>query len=58
MIWLASGLGMFSGVFGLYLSYYLGIVYNINIATGAVIVLVSTVLFLIVYAITHIGKHA
>jgi manganese/iron transport system permease protein len=58
MILLASGLGMFSGVFGLYLSYYLGIFYNINIATGAVIVLVSTVIFLIVFAITHLGRHA
>jgi manganese/iron transport system permease protein len=57
MIFLASGLGMFSGVFGLYLSYYLGVLYNINIATGAVVVLTSTVIFLIVFAITHLGKH-
>jgi manganese/iron transport system permease protein len=41
MIPLAAGLGAFSGVSGLYLSYYLGM------ASGAAIVLVSTGLFLI-----------
>lgn len=41
MIPLAAGLGAFSGVSGLYLSYYLGM------ASGAAIVLVSTGLFLV-----------
>lgn len=41
MIPLAAGIGAFSGVTGLYLSYYLGM------ASGAAIVLVSTALFLI-----------
>ncbi|NWF68584.1 MAG: metal ABC transporter permease [Chloroflexi bacterium] len=56
MMALASALAMFSGVFGLFLSYYLGIFYNINISTGAVIVLTSTVIFLLVFALTHIGR--
>lgn len=58
MIFIAAGLGMFCGAFGLYLSYYLGVFYSINVSTGAVVVLTSTVLFLVVYAITHVGKHA
>jgi ABC-type Mn2+/Zn2+ transport system permease subunit len=56
MIYIASVLGILCGVFGLFLSYYLGVLYNINIATGAVIVLTATVIFLVVFALTHIGK--
>lgn len=41
MMILAAGIGAFSGVAGLYLSYYL------NMASGAAIVLVSTALFLL-----------
>ena len=41
MMFLAAGIGAFSGVAGLYLSYYL------NMASGAAIVLVSTALFLL-----------
>lgn len=43
MMGIAAALGAFSGVAGLYLSYYL------NIASGAAVVLVATLLFLIVF---------
>lgn len=43
MMLLAASLGAFSGIAGLYLSYY------INIASGAAIVLVATALFLVTY---------
>jgi manganese/iron transport system permease protein len=47
MIFVASGLAMGSGVVGLFLSYYL------NTASGATIVLTSTLLFLIVFGLTY-----
>lgn len=53
MMMLAAGLGAFSGLAGLYLSYYL------NMASGAAIVLVGTALFLLalVFAPRRSGKH-
>lgn len=44
MMGIAAGIGAFSGIAGLYLSFYL------NIASGAAVVLVATLLFLIVFA--------
>jgi manganese/iron transport system permease protein len=49
MMALAGLIASFSGVIGLYLSYYLGI------ASGAAIVLTATIIFLIVFIVTHIG---
>lgn len=46
MVWLAAGLGASSGVAGLYLSYYF------NMASGAAIVLVSTAIFLLTWAVS------
>lgn len=40
---IAAGIGAFSGIAGLYLSFYL------NIASGAAVVLVATVLFLVIF---------
>ena len=43
MMGIAAGIGAFSGIVGLYLSFYL------NIASGAAVVLVATLLFLIIF---------
>jgi ABC-type Mn2+/Zn2+ transport system permease subunit len=43
MMGIAAGIGAFSGIAGLYLSFYL------NIASGAAVVLVATLLFLIIF---------
>jgi ABC-type Mn2+/Zn2+ transport system permease subunit len=43
MMGIAAGIGAFSGVAGLYLSFYM------NIASGAAVVLVATLLFLIIF---------
>jgi ABC-type Mn2+/Zn2+ transport system permease subunit len=44
MMGIAAGIGAFSGIAGLYLSFYL------NIASGAAVVLVATLLFLVIFA--------
>lgn len=46
MMMLAAGLGAFSGVIGLYLSFYF------NVASGASVVLTATVLFVLVFLLT------
>jgi ABC-type Mn2+/Zn2+ transport system permease subunit len=43
MIYISAGLGMVSGVIGLYLSWHL------NVASGAAIVLTSTAIFIVVF---------
>ena len=43
MMGIAAGIGAFSGIAGLYLSFYL------NIASGAAVVLVATLIFLIIF---------
>lgn len=45
MMGIAAGIGAFSGIAGLYLSFYM------NIASGAAIVLVATLLFLITFSL-------
>ncbi len=52
MMLLAALIGAFSGVAGLYLSYY------VNIASGAAIVLVSTAIFTLVLLFTHHRRSA
>lgn len=44
MMGIAAGIGAFSGIAGLYLSFYL------NIASGAAVVLVATLIFLVIFA--------
>jgi len=44
MIYLAAGFGIISSILGLYFSY------TFNLASGATIVLVATVIFLLVFA--------
>lgn len=43
MMWIAAGIGAFSSVAGLYLSFY------VNVASGAAVVLVASIIFLIVF---------
>lgn len=50
MMWIAAAIAVFSGITGLYLSYYL------NLASGAAIVLTCTALFAIVWGITAIRR--
>lgn len=48
MMLIASVIGMISGIVGLYLSWHL------DVASGAAIVLTSTALFIVTFAITHL----
>jgi len=50
MMWIAAAIAVFSGITGLYLSYYL------NLASGAAIVLTCTAVFVIVWGITAIHR--
>lgn len=50
MMFVASGLGIISGIIGIYISYYQ------SIATGPAIVLTITVIFLIVFTISQIRE--
>jgi len=50
MMIIAAAIAVFSGITGLYLSYYL------NIASGAAIVLTCTILFVFVWALTTIAR--
>lgn len=50
IMWIAAAIAVFSGITGLYLSYYL------NLASGAAIVLTCTALFAIVWGITAIRR--
>jgi manganese/iron transport system permease protein/iron/zinc/copper transport system permease protein len=52
MILLSTGLGMFSGFFGMVISYY------IDVASGATIVMLQAALFGVVLAITALQKQA
>lgn len=50
MLGLAAGIGVLSGIVGLYLSYYW------NVASGAAIVLVATVVFFLVWTVTQLQQ--
>lgn len=54
MLLIAALLGIFSGVVGLYASYYLGVLYDLHIASGAAIVLTSTLIFTLALAYTRL----
>jgi manganese/iron transport system permease protein/iron/zinc/copper transport system permease protein len=49
MLWLATGIGAACGLVGMYLSYFL------DVSSGATIVLVGAVLFLVVFVLTGTG---
>ena len=51
MLAIAAAVGVFSGVAGLYLSYY------VAIASGAAIVLVTTACFAVAWGITQLRQH-
>ena len=50
MMAVAAAIGAFSGVVGVYVSYYL------NIASGPAVVLVATLIFLVVLALTGLRR--
>jgi manganese/iron transport system permease protein len=54
MMMLAAGIGAFSGIAGLYFSYHLNMVFNVDITSGPAIVLTTTAIFAVVFVITRI----
>jgi len=56
MMILASVFASLSGVIGLYLSYYLSVDYDINIASGSAIVLTATLFFLVSFGWKKLRK--